>query len=505
MYRMTDRITRAPAFSLMLKLASIIMITAPLLFLFSCDRLFPLKDPKSSSSVLSVQFTPSPGTYTAAQSVAIAASSSDAEIRYTTGDGTQDAPGSTTGTVYSSPIDVSSDLTIMAIAYADGYSNSPVTTAAYVIDYPATAAPVFNPSPGNYSAAQSVSITSSTSGAEIRYTIGDGTQEPPTSETGTVYSSPIAVSTDQTIKAIAYAAGYDDSSVVTGSYLFVQPRFLAVGTTGAIVYSDDGGQNWTAATNSNTTNLFGVATDKAGTWLAGGNGGVCVVSTNDGENWSVATPATETRYAVATDGAGLWVTGNASGVISYSTDTGSSWSTWASAPYLLQGVATNGLGVWVTVGLSGTVYYTPDNGTTMLNGSSGTTNHLRSVATDGSGLWVSVGDAGTVLVSTTGVDIWSSDSTVSSALYGVTTDAKGNWVVVGGIGVILYSDDPETGWNAATSGVSTTLRGVVTDKMGTWIAVGESGLVLYSTDNGQTWTAGTSGSTESFYSVAVDH
>ena len=65
-------------------------------------------------------------------------------------------------------------------------------------------APVFSPSPGTYTMAQSVALSSTTSGATIRYTT-DGTT--PNETAGTAYSGPIPVASSMTIKAMAYRAG----------------------------------------------------------------------------------------------------------------------------------------------------------------------------------------------------------------------------------------------------------------------------------------------------------
>jgi hypothetical protein len=77
------------------------------------------------------------------------------------------------------------------------------------------AAPSFSPAPGTYSSAQSVSLSSSSSGASIRYTT-DGTA--PSSSSGTLYSGPISVSASTTIRAIAYKSGLADSTISSGSY-----------------------------------------------------------------------------------------------------------------------------------------------------------------------------------------------------------------------------------------------------------------------------------------------
>lgn len=77
------------------------------------------------------------------------------------------------------------------------------------------ATPSFSPPPGTYTSAQTVSISSSTAGAAIRYTTDGST---PTPTTGTLYSGPINISATTTVRAIAYQSGLTPSSVRTGTY-----------------------------------------------------------------------------------------------------------------------------------------------------------------------------------------------------------------------------------------------------------------------------------------------
>ena len=78
------------------------------------------------------------------------------------------------------------------------------------------ATPTFSPVPGLYTDPISVSIASSTADASIYYTT-DGTM-PTTSST--LYSEPIPMSQTTTVKAIASAAGYTNSSAATATYIF---------------------------------------------------------------------------------------------------------------------------------------------------------------------------------------------------------------------------------------------------------------------------------------------
>ena len=80
----------------------------------------------------------------------------------------------------------------------------------------AVTTPVFSPAPGTYSSAQSVTISDTTPNSAIFYTT-DGTP-PGTSATAVQYSGPIAVSSTETIEAIAVASGFANSATVTATY-----------------------------------------------------------------------------------------------------------------------------------------------------------------------------------------------------------------------------------------------------------------------------------------------
>ena len=84
----------------------------------------------------------------------------------------------------------------------------------------AVAAPTFSPGGGTYTSDQNVAITTSTSGAAIRYTT-NGTD--PTSASGTLYSGPVAISATSTLKAIAYKSGLTDSNITSATYTISNP------------------------------------------------------------------------------------------------------------------------------------------------------------------------------------------------------------------------------------------------------------------------------------------
>ena len=165
-------------------------------------------------------FTPPAGTYATDQSVSIQSSTAGAIIYYTT-DGSVPTISST---VFSNPIPVvgnGTTVTIKAIAYQYGLTNSAVASATYSISSTAgqtVAAPTLTPSAGTYSADQLITIQSSTAGATIYYTT-DGSV--PTTSSN-VYVNPISVAgngTNVTIKAVAVKSGMTVSTIASATYI----------------------------------------------------------------------------------------------------------------------------------------------------------------------------------------------------------------------------------------------------------------------------------------------
>jgi nucleoid-associated protein YgaU len=156
-------------------------------------------------------FTPAEGVYTAAQSVALASSTEGAEIRYTT-DGS--VPSATTGSVYSSPIAVSATTTIRAIAAKTGFTDSPVVSATFTITG-TVAAIQMSPATGAFDTSVTVTLSTSTEGAQIYFTT-DGTD--PTQSKGTLYAGPLSVTETQTIKALGVKKDWRSSPIASAEY-----------------------------------------------------------------------------------------------------------------------------------------------------------------------------------------------------------------------------------------------------------------------------------------------
>ncbi len=159
-------------------------------------------------------FDPPTGIYSSAQNVTITTTTPGATIHYTT-DGTD--PSESVGTVYTAPVVVSATQTIKAIAFRSGYQTSSIASAGYVINItiPTVDAPTFNPPAGVYGSAQLVEISTLTPDAIIHYSV-DGSI--PSETTGILYTTPIVVASSQTVKAIAFKAGFQTSVVSSATY-----------------------------------------------------------------------------------------------------------------------------------------------------------------------------------------------------------------------------------------------------------------------------------------------
>ncbi len=207
-------------------------------------------------------FDPASGSYIGAQSVNISTATSGAVIVYTT-DGSD--PKTSGTSVEGTSVSVDASMTIRAYAYYTGMTDSDTAEAPYVITYEKVEAPVFDPASGSYVGAQTVNISTATSGAVIVYTT-DGS-DPKTSGTA-VEGTSVSVDPSMTIKAYAYYTGMTDSDtaeapyvityekveapvfdLASGSYIGAQTVNISTATAGAvIVYTTDGSDPKTSGT-----------------------------------------------------------------------------------------------------------------------------------------------------------------------------------------------------------------------------------------------------------------
>jgi hypothetical protein len=166
-----------------------------------------------TSSKQTLTFSPAAGAYSSPQQVSIVDSVPGATIYYTT-DGTTP---NTNSAVFNSgnPISVSVNTTIKALGVASGIKNSSVTSATYTLK---VAEPTLSLKSGSYLTPQSVSVSDTTANATIWYTTDDSTPVPGEGTAVQFTGTPITVSQNTTVKAVAAVTGWTNSSTASANY-----------------------------------------------------------------------------------------------------------------------------------------------------------------------------------------------------------------------------------------------------------------------------------------------
>jgi hypothetical protein len=163
--------------------------------------------------------TPGSGVYNALQNVNITTQTPDAVIHYTT-NGMVPVPGTSFTRVFTTPFTVGTKTTIRAMAVKPGILNSPITVAVIDFETPLVAAPVvFDPPAGSYPGAISLSLSSTTPNAMIYYTTNGNSPRLDIPNLFTkLYSTPLNIASNTTVRAIAVADGFLNSPVSLGIY-----------------------------------------------------------------------------------------------------------------------------------------------------------------------------------------------------------------------------------------------------------------------------------------------
>lgn len=181
-------------------LAAVGVITFLLFSITACEENSTTPE---DQSVAPCSFSPGGGTYGAPIDVLISCPTPGVTIRYTL-DGSEPTSASQQ---YTGLVHLVVTGTLKARAFKPGWIASAVRSAEYV--FTSIAPPQIDPPGGNYTSAQTVTITCATAGAEIRYTL-DGSVP---GEASPLYTTPITVATSLTVKARAFLAGKDPSEV----------------------------------------------------------------------------------------------------------------------------------------------------------------------------------------------------------------------------------------------------------------------------------------------------
>lgn len=114
------------------------------------------------------------------------------------------------------------------------------------------ATPVLSPGGGTYTSNQSVTITCSTSGSTIRYTL-DGSE--PTSSS-TVYGGAITIASTTTVKAKAFLSGMNDSQTASATYTINKNDTVATPVFSPAAGTYSGSVNVTLSCGTNNAAIY---------------------------------------------------------------------------------------------------------------------------------------------------------------------------------------------------------------------------------------------------------
>lgn len=161
---------------------------------------------------------PDGGTIQPNQLVSLSSKTSGAEIYYTT----DDSEPTTFSEQYTEPIDITgytSPVTLKALAVKTGMADSVISTTVIGIEQTKVATPLIDLDSGKYPESQSLNLSCLTAGAAIYYTTDNS--NPYSSSTRQEFTgiTPIEISTDTNLRAIAEKSGLTVSDEAAESYV----------------------------------------------------------------------------------------------------------------------------------------------------------------------------------------------------------------------------------------------------------------------------------------------
>ena len=168
---------------------------------------------EESTGPASPTFSPNGGQVAYGTQVTLTQNEAD-KIMYTT-DGTDPSCAENNGKVYTTPIAITADMTIRAIAIDADQNESKVATAVYTLIRPA--APTFSPNGGQVAEGTTVTITAPT-GCTIRYTTDSTDPSESTAIEVENTTATVTINKTTTIKAIALDANLIPSTVAEATF-----------------------------------------------------------------------------------------------------------------------------------------------------------------------------------------------------------------------------------------------------------------------------------------------
>ncbi len=298
----------------------------------------------------------------------------------------------------------------------------------------------------------------------------------------------------------------EGQETLRGVHMFDANRGIVVGDGGTIYMTTNGGGIWQRVASGTTETLNDIAfVDAQHGWIVG-QGGTVLHTTDGGQTWTAqASGTTKGLKAVSfADAQNGWAVG-ASGTVLHTTDGGQTWT--AQNPVTideLRGVlAVSATEAWLT-GRGGVLRHTTDGGATWQTVNLGTTLILFDVARGPDGrIWVAA-NGGKVYVSSDGATFTLTDIGKNQPVYRIQVPAANTVLAVGGTSTIAdfpkgmllaRTTDGGASWRILMKSVHH-FSAVSMPESGRIFAVGEAydlggwygRILLISNDGGRTWT-----------------
>jgi predicted CXXCH cytochrome family protein len=277
------------------------------------------------------------------------------------------------------------------------------------------------------------------------------------------------------------------------------------GRDGTLRATTDGGSTWTAQASGTAEDLFGIGFADALAGWAVGAAGVIRATADGGSMWTAQTSGTSERLLgiSVVDAQTAWAVGGGATILHTSTG-GSVWALQTPPPGVvadLRGVDFVDADFGYAVGEGGTVLKTSNGGATWTVLTVGISADLSAVSFEStSSGWV-VSESGDVLRTTDGGATWAAQDLATAApLNAVVASGVGAGHVVGDAGVMRRTTDGGSTWLGHATATGSQLNAVSLPTTLVGWAVGDGG-VLVRTENGQQWVAATSGTTNDLLGV----
>ena len=300
---------------------------------------------------------------------------------------------------------------------------------------------------------------------------------------------------------------------------------VAVGQFGTIVTTGDGGDSWTSQISNTSLDLFGVSFLDAMNGLAVGDAGVILRTVDGGASWMPQDSGTTAHLqSVSFLDIDTAIVVGELGTILATTDGGASWIPQSSGTtshlYGLFFVGTNtGTAVGCETTESGdclpaeTILRTVDGGAHWVSQSSDLGEPLFAVAFSNENVGTAVGEAGTILHTVDGGTTWTRQQVgPTDDLFSVSLADANNGIAIGSgctassprvcQGTVFRTNDGGATWIRQFTGSAARLHAVSFPNANSATAVGDSGTILHSVDGGANWDQQSSGTTSDLESVS---